>query len=83
MAKIYRTYWLMRRRYHVVGYVGAVVGAVLWTFYLGPGLHGTQPPVPGAPPSFLPSLATLLGAIAAPIALSRLLWNTRRWRYLE
>lgn len=84
MAKVYRTYWRMRRRYHVAGYVIAALGTVLWAMDLAPILHGApQGGSPDTTTGLLPSLGLLLAAAVLPIVLSRLLWNTCRWRYLE
>ena len=82
MAKIYRTYWLMRRRYHLVGYVIASSGAILWAVFRGPIMYGAEQGPAGSFMGMLPDLTLLLAVVGLPIMLSHLLWRRRRWRHI-
>lgn len=84
MAGRYRTYWLVRRRYRLAGYVGSIVTLFLTAFYLVPLVHGADASGPaGSSTDPLVTLGLLTLAAVLPPLIARLLWRVHRRRFLD
>jgi hypothetical protein len=82
MAKVHRTYWIVRQRYRQAGYLGSVVTVLLAFAYLVPSVHGADPvPATGGIFDVPGTIAMLLLAAAAPLLIGRLCWRLHRRRY--
>lgn len=82
MARVHRTYWVVRQRYRRAGYLGSVLGAVICALLIIPYVHGAQWSLPGATTTdLLPSIATFVAAVLAPPLLARLCWRLHRRRF--
>jgi hypothetical protein len=84
MAGRYRTYWIVRRRYRVAGYVGSIVSLLIAAFYLVPLVHGADASGAAGPPGDpLETLGLLALAAVIPPVVARLLWRVHRRRFLD
>ncbi len=82
MARVHRTYWIVRQRYRRAGYLGSLVAVVVCAFWLVPIVNGSEHVLAGSA-SFDP-LGTglmLLVAALAPVVMARLCWRLHRRRY--
>lgn len=83
MARVHRTYWIVRRRYRRVGYAGALIGAAICAIYLVPNVYSAQKAVPTEPVDWVTSLIIVAVAVLVPPILARLLWLMHRGRYFS
>ena len=83
MAKLHRTYWIVRQRYRRTGYVGALIAACLCAFYLVPSVYSAQPAQAGDPFDVWTSVGIFALAVILPPILARLLWWAHRGKYIE
>lgn len=81
MARVHRTYWVVRQRYRRAGYIGSVLGAIVSALLIIPNVHGAQWAQAATSSDFLPSVAAFLAAVLAPPLLARLCWRLHRRRY--
>jgi hypothetical protein len=84
MAGRHRTYWIIRRRYRLAGYLGSIVSLFLTAFYLVPLVHGADASSPtGSSNDPLVTFALLTVAAIIPPVVARLIWRMHRRRYLD
>jgi uncharacterized integral membrane protein len=83
MARVHRTYWVVRQRYRRVGYLGSLLGAVIWAVLIIPNVHGAQWALPATSTDMLPGLAAFLAAVLVPPLLARLCWRLHRRRFFS
>lgn len=84
MAGRYRTYWVVRRRYRLAGYVGSILSTLIAAVYLVPLVHGADASAAaGQSSSFGGTIALLMVAAIIPPLAGRLLWRIHRRRYLD
>lgn len=81
MARVHRTYWVVRQRYRRAGYLGSILGALICAVLIIPNVHGAQWALPATPTEILPGLAALLAAVVVPPVLARLCWRLHRRRF--
>ncbi|MFL5334620.1 MAG: hypothetical protein ACJ8H8_15855 [Geminicoccaceae bacterium] len=83
MARVHRTFWVVRQRYRRAGYLGSLAAVCLVAIYLMPVVHGA--PFEGAPPppDWLSNAGLLLAAALVPSLLARLGWRIHRQRFID
>jgi hypothetical protein len=82
MARVHRTYWIVRQRYRRFGYLASLVSLVLCALWLVPNVHGAEGSAAVAAPLDLPStIAVILLAALIPSVIARLCWRLHRRRY--
>jgi hypothetical protein len=84
MAGRHRSYWLVRRRYRLGGYVGSLISMLIATVYLVPMVQGAD--VIGANASSGSAgetIGLLIAAAVVPPLVARLLWRIHRRRFLD
>ena len=82
MARVHRTYWIVRQRYRRAGYLASVVAVLLSAIWLMPNVHGADTALAASAASGLPeTLGILLLAALTPSILARLCWRLHRRRY--
>jgi hypothetical protein len=84
MTGRHRTYWVVRRRYRLAGYVGSILSTLIAAVYLVPLVQGADVSAAvGQTSSFGATIALLMVAAIIPPLAARLLWRIHRRRYLD
>ena len=83
MARVHRTFWVVRQRYRRAGYLASLVAVCLVAIYLVPMVHGAQIEGAPPPPDWLSSAGLLLAAALVPLLLARLGWRIHRQRFID
>jgi hypothetical protein len=84
MTARHRTYWIVRRRYRLAGYVGSIVSLLITAFYLVPLVHGADASGATGPSGDpLGTFGLLALAAVIPPLVARLLWRVHRRRFLD
>lgn len=83
MARVHRTFWIVRRRYRRIGYLGSLLGAGISAVYMMPAVHSAQPAPTDSSMSLWGSAAIFAAAVLLPPILTRLLWWMHRGRYFD
>ena len=84
MAGRHRSYWLIRRRYRLGGYIGSLVSMLITAVYLVPMVHGADMGgIDASSGSVGGTIGLLLVAAVIPPVVARLLWRMHRRHYLD
>ncbi len=83
MARVHRTFWIVRRRYRRIGYLGSLLGACICAVYMVPAVYSAQRAATDPSISLLGTVAIVAAAVLLPPILARLLWWMHRGRYFE
>jgi hypothetical protein len=84
MPARHRTYWVVRRRYRRLGYLGSIAGGFMAAILIAPGVRSAEWLADGdAMADLIPTLAIFAAAVLLPIILARLLWRIHRRCYFQ
>lgn len=83
MARVHRTFWIVRRRYRRIGYLGSLLGACICAVYMVPAVYSAQRAATEPSIGLLGTVAIVAAAVLVPPVLARLLWWMHRSRYFE
>lgn len=83
MARVHRTFWIVRRRYRRIGYLGSLLGACICAVYMVPAVYSAQRAATEPSIGLLGTVAIVAAAVLVPPIIARLLWWMHRGRYFE
>lgn len=83
MARVHRTFWIVRRRYRRIGYLGSLLGASICAVYMVPAVYSAQRAPTDSSISLVVSAAIFAAAVLVPPIVARLLWWMHRGRFFD